>query len=733
MREQIQRLENIVGLASSYIDVCNKTQEISLKSRLSALMAMGYSIDDDKALENQIKDKELKPFVELLDRVTVLRDDDYKFIYINTPETTSDSATITYTLTFEDGTLKKETRSLYEIEIASYKTLYGVTYDTRRFIIDYDLPYGYHSFECVIDDNGVIYKSCKMSLIVTPLMCYMPDNMQKGDKYWGVSVQLYSLRSKHNWGIGDFSDLKDLVFNVGKCGGNFVGLNPLHAGYPANPDPDMVSPYSPSSRQWLNIIYISVEDIYEFKLCKKAKDFVNSKDFKDKILDLKESLYVKYTEVLALKLKVLRMIFDDVFIKDKTSQRYKKFKSFCKEHGSFLENMATYDALQKSYYDKGVNAWGWMLFDKALQDINSKDLALWKKKHTNDILFYSFLQFIADEQLDEAFRASKESHMELGLYRDLAVGVSKGSCDVWADKDNIYKDASVGAPPDPLGPIGQSWGLSPMDPYSLKMTGYRSLIKLYQQNMKSCGAMRIDHAAGLYRLWWVPLDEKPLNGAYVNYPMHDLLGIIALESQRNKCLIIAEDLGTIPQTLRDELKKVGALSYKLFFGEIAFDGGFIAPKDYQSVAMSALTTHDMPTLVGWWEKQDLILGQKLGLYTKDQALNLGLDRDRQKQRILDSLHGLGSCLDDVPFKAQDIPYMTEPLCKALQYHMCKGSCLLFSSQLEDWIFVKNPVNIPGTFREYPNWRRKLTMDIDDIFKKEFVTKLTDAMSAGRLQ
>ena len=269
-----------------------------------------------------------------------------------------------------------------------------------------------------------------------------------------------------------------------------------------------------------------------------------------------------------------------------------------------------------------------------------------------------------------------------------------------------------------------------MTPNALRKAAYRPMIKMYQANMKSCGAIRIDHAAGLFRLWITKLGSPACEGAYVHYSMHDLLGIIALESHRNKCLVIAEDLGTIPVELTKALKKVGAFSYKIFFDERAEDGGYIAPQDYQSQAMSALTTHDMPTLVGWWNCFDLSLGKELGIYTEEEAINLSELRENAKQRILDSMHGLGSVSDDIPRDAKEVK-MTLDFAKALQIHMCKGSCSLFSTQIEDWIGVDKPVNIPGTNTEYPNWRRKLTADLEFIFDQDHVKSMTKEMTDAR--
>ena len=728
----LEKFADHMGIARDFIDSCGQFTVITAECRIAALSAMGFPVHDEVEMEKVWQEMQLRPYLDVIDPVLVLKDNDKPFIFIRTPETIADTAQIVWTITLEDGSKIEDDVPLSEIEIADYKTIEGQCFDIRRFIIREDLPHGYHSFTVKITDQDTVITK-KMSLIRTPVQCYMPKELAEGKKVWGVSSQLYSLRSKQNWGIGDFHDLKDLLKDIARHGGHFVGLNPLHAGYPANPDPDMVSPYSPSSRNWLNIIYIRVEDIPEFSLSAKAQEIVNQNSFKQKLRALRDREYVDYRSILELKLKVLRALFDSMRLDDKRSLRGRKFLEFIKEGGMSLLNMATYDAIQASLYARGVNAWGWQLFPKEYSRASSPFVDAWRKEHEDDVRFYCYLQFIAQEQLDEAFKVAKKEKMLIGTYRDLAVGVAPGSCDVWSDSDGIYRDkAEIGAPPDMLGPLGQSWGLAPMDPHSLKQSAYKQIIALYRSNMRSCGALRIDHAAGLYRMWWVPPEHRPTNGAYISYPIHDLLGILALESQRHQCMIIAEDLGTIPMELRTALKEANTLSYKLFFGERAYDGGYIAPSDYEKQAMSALTTHDMPTLKGWWTLSDLALGQKLGVYSPADATRLAEDRQRAKQRILDSLHGLMSVGSDVPRYAADCP-MSDKLALGMQVHMCLGSCLLYSSQIEDWIGVEKPVNVPGTFREYPNWRRKLTANLDEIFSEPKVIELTSMMTKARAQ
>ncbi len=729
----IQLLADEKGIARTYLDATNKLVYISEESRKSLLEILGYPVNDEKALKNML-DRELSDeFLSVLDPVTVLNDDDIHQFYIRTPEFygEDENAQLTVVLKLEDGRKIERVLPLEQVEIADYKNVNGTVYDIRRYKILSDLPHGYHKCSVTVKSNKKTLTSIEMSLIVCPSKVYTPEAILKGKKVWGVSSQLYTVRSKTNWGIGDFEDLKQLLLGVNKCGGQFVGLNPMHAGYPAVPDDSAVSPYSPSSRSFINIIYISVPSVPELLNCKPALELINSEKFQQRLHVLRDKEYVDYRGVIEAKLEVLHLIFDNVKVDDKRSSRGNKFLRFMEKGGQDLLNMATYDALQASYYKNGVNAYSWEKFEKEYQNVNSPFVEQWRKDHYKEVLFYCYLQFLAAEQLEDAYKAAKNAGMMIGTYRDLAVGVANQSCDVWSDPDNVFSPlGSIGAPPDPLGPLGQSWGLAPMTPNALKKAAYRPMIKMYQANMKSCGAIRIDHAAGLFRLWITKLGSPACEGAYVHYSMHDLLGIIALESHRNKCLVIAEDLGTIPEELTKALRKIGAFSYKIFFDERAFDGGYIAPQDYPKQAMSALTTHDMPTLVGWWNCYDLSLGKELGIYTEEEAVNLAELRADAKQRILDSMHGLGSVSKDFAKDAKDVQ-MDLDFAKALQIHMCKGSCSLFSSQIEDWIGVSKPVNIPGTNTEYPNWRRKLTADLDNIFNQEHVLSMTKEMTDAR--
>jgi 4-alpha-glucanotransferase len=549
---------------------------------------------------------------------------------------------------------------------------------------------------------------------------------------WGPSVQLYSLRSQNNWGIGDFSDLKNLVVGIAERGGDFVGINPIHSLFPANPEE--ASPYSPSSRRWLNIFYIDVQAIPEFETCTQAQQMVFADDFQQRLQQVREHEWVQYGEVAALKMAVLPLLYQDFKQRhlDRDSVRAAEFRSFVDEGGEGLKAQATFDALHASLVAEDETVWGWQRFPEKCRRFDSADVKRFAKNNAEQVELYLYLQWVADQQIGAVQLAAEEKGMPVGLYRDLAVGVAASGAECWADDGNLVQDMSIGAPPDVLGPQGQNWGLPPLNPQALEATGYDAFIKLLRANMKHCGALRIDHVLGLLRLWWIPQGMSALQGAYIYYPVKDMLAILALESHRHQCSIIGEDLGTVPEEITGLLQDAGIYSYKVFFFETSkTDGGYLSPGHYPEQSMAAICTHDMPTLRGYWHCDDLNLGRELGLYPNSNQLQGLFDaRLKSKQGVIDSVSWHGYKPEGVGHDALYVP-MDSYLAEALQVHMAAGSSALLSVQLEDWLEMDKPVNVPGTSTEYPNWRRKLSANLDDMFARDEVNRVAHRLSEIR--
>ncbi|WP_119467751.1 4-alpha-glucanotransferase [Vibrio cholerae] len=597
------------------------------------------------------------------------------------------------------------------------------------FALPNDLPLGYHTLLIARKRRKAPYE---MTLIVTPQACYKQPALVQGKKLWGPSIQLYTLRTQHNWGMGDFGDLKQLVADIASRGGDFVGLNPIHALFPANPEG--ASPYSPSSRRWLNILYIDVSSVPEFALSAEAQQKVGSPEFQQRLQKVRDAHWVNYSEVAELKLSVLPLLFAEFKKRhlDKHSDRAHAFLNFVEQGGESLLHQAAFDALHAQLHAEDASVWGWPVFPEKYRRFDSAAVQKFIDEQKDKVHLYMYLQWIADAQIHEAQSLAEEKGMAVGLYRDLAVGVADSGSETWADQGNLLQDVSIGAPPDVLGPLGQNWGLPPLNPQVLQATAYDAYIKLLRANMKHCGALRIDHVLGLLRLWWIPKGENATKGAYIYYPVKDMLAILALESHRHQCSVIGEDLGTVPDEIVELLRDAGVHSYKVFFFETSKeDGGYVSPAHYAEQSMAALCTHDMPTLRGFWHCDDLKMGREIGLYPDEEQLQGLFDsRLKSKQGILDSVAWHGYLPDGVGRNATQVP-MDSYLSEALQLHVAAGSSALLSVQLEDWLEMDKPVNIPGTVNEYPNWRRKLSMNLDEIFAREEVNRIAARLTEVR--
>lgn len=729
----LQSLLAMRGIETDYIDAWGKPTTISEQSQRKLLAVLGIKTDGSETPTSHLENGQREFWKRVLQPVAVVRQNTTPTFSINLPIslvneqlnallTTEQGEKLSFKFTPVDTHLLAAT----EIDDTEYQA-YEVSLPEE--LAD-SLPIGYHQLSVV----GQQLPAQTMRYIVAPVACFKPEAVKNGNKVWGLSVQLYCLRSRTNWGIGDFGDLKTLVINAAKSGANFIGLNPIHALYPANAE--ACSPYGPSSRRWLNYLYIDVKAVEGYEQ-KTVQQLIKSADFRQKLQQVRDVEHVDYEGVTVLKMQVLEAVFEYFNTKylTKNTRINKEFKAFVAEGGESLETLAVYDALQQELKDSGKPSWGWPVFPQEYSEFQAPAVAKFKKQHAKKVKFFMFLQWVAATQLAQAQECAKEQGMTIGLYRDLAVGVSEGSAEIWGNKNLYCVDASVGAPPDVLGPLGQNWGLPPMDPEKLYEQQYQPIIDLFSANMASSGALRIDHVMALLRLWWVVKGDDAKEGGYVNYPVDDLLGILALESHRHRSLVIGEDLGTVPDQIRAKLADNGIFSYRVFFFEQAPDGGFYSPAHYPEQSMATLTTHDMPTLIGFWHCHDLELGKSLGLYPTDEILStLYRDRHKQKQAILDTLHGHNSITAHIGYDVNTVGMTTELNC-GMQVHMAAGSSALLSLQLEDWLEMDMPVNVPGTFNEYPNWKRKLTKDLEDIFDQsaliELAKQLTDTRNGAK--
>lgn len=716
----LQQVAEQAGLTKTYVSAWGDEATVSDEAQRNVLAGLGYDTSSDEALlasSTKMHKQNVLPFVKVAKQNTPIEFGLQLGVSARLNE-------FSWMLTTEDG-------QIYEGWLES-----EVIRDERNeggeliIALPSNLPLGYHEFKLNRKRRKNPYV---MPLIIAPQACYKQPELQEGKKMWGPSVQLYTLRTEQNWGIGDFGDLKQLVGDIAQRGGDFIGLNPIHSLFTAYPE--SASPYSPSSRIWLNTIYIDVGAVPEFAQCEEAQELVGSADFQQQLADARSLEYVDYTKVSTLKMHVLAMlfkVFDEKHLGKEKTQRGQAFDDFVQQSGESLKAQATFDALHSELSLVDASIWGYPAFPEKYRDYTSPAVKSFVKENTYKVNFYMYLQWIALSQLKEVQDFATEKGMAIGLYRDLAVGVSEGGADAWSDDGNLCMDLSVGAPPDIFGPLGQNWGLPPLNPLELEKKGYSSYIELLRANMRNCGALRIDHVLGLLRLWLIPRGEGAAEGSYVYYPVEDMLSILALESHRFQCSVIGEDLGTVPEEIVSLLASAGVHSYKVFFFETAEDEGYISPALYPEQSMTALSTHDMATIKGFWHCDDLKMGRELGLYPDEEKLQiLFVDRAKRKQRMLESLHWHGYLPEGIGYDANVLP-MTQGLNYGMQLHVASGASALLSIQLEDWLEMDKPVNIPGTVDEYPNWRRKLSANLEDIFSRDDINQLAHNLTQVRL-
>ncbi|HGO5290839.1 TPA: 4-alpha-glucanotransferase [Photobacterium damselae subsp. damselae] len=716
----LKHVAHMAGITDKYISAWGDEATVEDETLSRLLAALGYDVRNDEALLESARKKNR---TEVLAPVKVIRAGEPMQVELHLGA----SARVS------DFSWRLETEQGEVFEGWLQSQLVADERDEGQplvFALPNDLAWGYHKLTVSRKRRKSPYE---MTLIVTPTACYKQTALLNNKKLWGTSVQLYSVRTQHNWGIGDFGDLKQLVADIAKNGGDFVGLNPIHSLFPANPEG--ASPYSPSSRRWLNVIYIDVSSVCEFAQSDAAQQLVGSHEFQQRLAEARQSNWVNYSEVACLKMAALRLLFDTFVTRhlEKNTERAKQFLNFVEQGGESLLHQAAFDALHALLKSQDNTMWGWPVFPESYRHFDSQAVQTFIQENQHEVQLYMYLQWLADCQLAEVQELAEEKGMVMGLYRDLAVGVCDSGAETWAQHGELCLDVSVGAPPDILGPLGQNWGLPPLNPEVLVERAYQPYIDLLRANMRHCGALRIDHVLGLLRLWWIPKGESAKAGAYMYYPVEDLLAILALESHRHQCTVIGEDLGTVPDEIVDKLATAGVHSYKVFFFETAVDGGYFSPRHYPDQSMAALCTHDMPTLRGFWHCDDLKMGSELGLYPDQDALNGLFDsRAESKQRILDSLDWHGYLSQNIGRNAAYVP-MDSKLSEGMQLHLAAGASALLSLQLEDWLEMDKPVNIPGTVDEYPNWRRKLSTTLDDLFTRQDIIDLTRRLTEARQQ
>ena len=548
-------------------------------------------------------------------------------------------------------------------------------------------------------------------------VCFVPPFLEAG-KVWGISLEPYELRSSRNWGIGDFEDLAQLCELAGSAGADFVGLTPLHAPFLA--DPNRCSPYEPSSKQWLNPLYIAVDLLPGVALTQSEEAEIDR---------LRSTELVDYVGVAKLKLSVLRRVWRE---RQKTggiliAEDQAAFSAFCDERGGDLRRHALFEVISAEMVERGLGA-GWRSWLDELRDPAAEAVQHFAQSRLDEIEFHMWLQFLAHRQLQEVGERARQSGMRIGLYLDLAVGEALDGSATWSRRDVYVRDASIGIPPEPWALEGQDWRLAAFLPAKIadgKDAPYRRIV---DAAMRYAGAIRIDHAAALRRLFIVPSDGTPAEGAYVDYPQGAMFDVLAEASHAHECLVIGEDLGLLPEGLQGDLAAAQILSYKILSYERDATG-FKPVEDYPALALACISTQDHQTIGGWWLGQDVEMRRKHGLIDDATADAQLAERVKERDYLAKAFEVEGLT---VPTEAEELSDEdVEKLTLNAYRFVARTPSMLLAIRLADLTREKEPTNVPGTSESYPNWKPKLSVTLEELSDLPLFKMIVAAMREER--
>jgi 4-alpha-glucanotransferase len=550
--------------------------------------------------------------------------------------------------------------------------------------------------------------------------CYVPDWLKDG-RCWGVACQLYGLRSARNWGIGDFEDLARFAELAAAEGADFVGVNPLHALFLAEPERN--SPFSPSNRQFLNPLYIAVDKVPG---AERLGDALAPPE------ELQRTELVDYRAVAERKKRALERLYR-IFADAEEDEEAEDFGRFCVERGQPLYLHALYEALSEHMAQQGHGA-TWHGWPEEYQHPAADAVRAFSEEQADRVTFQSWLQWLADRQLAEAQARGRAAGLRIGLYLDLAVGVAPDGSGTWSDRELVVPGARIGAPPDYYNAAGQDWGLAPLSPANLAARDFVPYRESMEAVLAHAGALRIDHAMSLYRLFWIAEGHTAADGVYVRYPFPQMLKTLAEVSQARQAVVIGEDLGVVPEGFREVMREMEIQSYRVFFFEKRKDR-FLPPDAYPREALACITTHDLQTLAGWWSGRDLAMRLEIGLLKPDGAEAAYAERAHERRRVLGLLEEQGLLPPELaPLmrgEEEAAPDLPESFAVALHRLVARTPSRLFVVPAEDLIGSAEQVNVPGTMDEHPNWRRKLPVALDELTEQPMLRAIVAVLNEER--
>ena len=661
------------GVATEFWDWQGRQVEVSAATVVAVLGALGVDAGTDEAVAASLTEADEAPWRRTLPPVVVVRQGQAPWVPVHVRHGAGVSAWV------ETETGGRRDVGQQDRWVEPH-TVDGALVGEATFALPGDLPLGWHVLRVRADD---VEASCPV--VVTPHRLELPPALAERQS-WGFAAQLYSVRSQQSWGLGDLADLAELADWSGRdLGADFVLVNPLHAAeVTGRMEP---SPYLPTTRRFVNPVYLRVEDVRE-------TGYLPSTD--RALLEWQaEALRATNTDPDELDRDAVwqakKAALETVFAHGRSPARQASFDAYCAREGTGLRDFATWCAISERL---GMPPSQW---PDAAHDHASEGMARLRVDLADRITFYEWLQWLADAQLEAAQRAARDAGMVLGVVHDLAVGVHSAGADTWALQGVLAKGVSVGAPPDAYNQQGQDWSQPPWRPDALAELAYAPYRDMLRTVLRHAGGLRVDHVLGLFRLWWVPDGHGPTEGTYVRYDHDALVGILALEAHRAGAVVVGEDLGTVEPWVRDYLADRGVLGTSIVWFEKDDEGAPLPPESWRELCLASVTTHDLPPTAGYLAGEHVELRERLGLLTRDVADEMAADR-ADREAVL-SLLRERSLLSDDPSERETV--------EALHRFLTWTPSRLVGVSLPDAVGDRRAQNQPGTSTEYPNWRLPL--------------------------
>lgn len=706
---RLVELAHAHGVATEYWDWQGQHVTVSAAAIVAVLTALGVDAEGDEAVEAALVDVEIAPWRRTLPATVVSRTGWTPWVFAHVPAGTG----IRLVIHLEDGTV----RDVRQVDRwVPDREVDGLLVGEATFELPGDLPLGWHRLVAELDAAAIDPHTTEATVVVTPQKLELPPAMAQG-RVVGLAAQLYQVRSADSWGVGDLRDLADLAtWAASEHGADFVLINPLHAAEPVTPvEP---SPYLPTTRRFVNPLYLRVQDVPETaELDATASARVAAFGAVAQALNADDR--IDRDAAWSAKREALWIVHEAGM----AGERAQSFADYCEREGSGLTTFATWCALADEH---GLP---WTNWPAELQDPESVAVALFREDHRAEVEFHQWLQWLLEEQLAAAQQAAQSAGMPLGIVHDLAVGVHPLGADAWGLGDALARGVTVGAPPDQFNQLGQDWSQPPWRPDRLAELGYAPFRDMVRTVLRDSGGLRVDHIIGLFRLWWIPEGGTPADGTYVHYDHEALLGILVLEAQRAGAVVVGEDLGVVAPHVRDYMTERGLVGTSILWFE--WEGERPKPPEhYRDLCLSTVTTHDLPPSAGYLLLEHVAIRESLGLLTRP------VKEERAQEEA--SIARLRDACVERGLLAPDAVDDVDAVVTALHAWMALTPSRMLAVALADVVGDRRAVNQPGTSDEYPNWRVPLAgpdgeiVSLDDVRTAHLAAPLFAALRGTQL-